>query len=326
MASSQSLIVLTFLSVLAVPFVYGDGGSLWAPGVSANGGWIDVNKAHVPYSWEDAWEVGNGNTNSRTDASMCWAAQASNMLQYWQNAYTAAGNPLPDGVPNGLVVGREDKTRRQYQIFEYFVGNWTDRGGDGEYGISWYFCGGFAGNYPTGYGWSECFGGMEKGGFFTDIYSTPEALIGGDYKSYDFTHKNDTSGFSDLLSFSSLLITCLRDEQAVAGLNIYIPQTTGNSLKHAVTLWGCDYDAAGLVSTVYLTDSDDGEVALKAFGLSEDANGVYLTDYSDAGLTRIQDLSMLSVSRFMPIPEPSVFGLFAGMLTLGFASSRRRKY
>ena len=120
-------------------------------------------------------------------------------------------------------------------------------------------------------------------------------------------------------------ITCLRDDQAVVGLNIYIPQASGSSLKHAVTLWGCDYDAAGLVSKVYLTDSDDGEIALKAFGLSEDAGGVYLTDYTDAGLTRIQDLSMLSVSRFMPIPEPSAFGLLAGIFVLGVAGFRRRK-
>ncbi len=322
---TKYLIALIAFPAALAPLVQAEGGSAWVSGVSSASGWIDVNKAHVPYSWEDAWEVGNGNTNSRTDASMCWAAQASNMLQYWQNAYTASGNVLPEGTPDGLVVGRENKARRQYQIFEYFVGNWTDRGGDGEYGISWYLSGGFAGKYPTGYGWSECFGGMEKGGFFTEIYPTPGALIGGDYKSYDFTHKNDTSGFSDLLSFSSLLITCLRDDQAVAGLNIYIPQATGNSLKHAVTLWGCDYDAAGLVSKVYLTDSDDGEVALKAFALSEDADGVYLTDYTDAGLTRIQDLSMLSVSRFMPIPEPSAFGLLAGIFMLGVAGFRRRK-
>ena len=320
MASSQSLIVLTFLSVLAVPFVYGEGVSLWVSGVSASSGWIDVNKAHVPYSGEDAWEVGNGNINARTDVSLCWAAQSSNMLQYWQNAYLAAGNVLPAGAPDGLVVGREDKTRRQYQIFEYFISNWSDAGGDGEYGIPWYLVGEIADDYPTNnYRWSQCFGGMESGGLFKNVYSSYSDLVGGDFKTYDFTF------ISSLSDFSALLRECIQDEQAVVGLNIYIPRDSGNPLKHAVTLWGCDYDAAGLVSKVYLTDSDDGEIALKAFGLSEDADGVYLTDYSDAGLTRIQDLSMLSVARFMPIPEPSAFGLLAGIFMLGIAGSRRRK-
>ena len=323
MASSQSLIVLTFLSVLAVPFVYGEGVSLWVSGVSSASGWIDVNKAHVPYSGEDAWEVGNGNTNSRTDVSLCWAAQASNMLQYWQNAYTAAGNALPDRAPDGLVAGREDKTRRQYQIFEYFISNWSDAGGDGEYGIPWYLVGEIAGNYPTGdYRWSQCFGGMEAGGLFKHVYSSYSDLVGGDFKTYDFAHRNTASEFADISGFSSLLLGCLQDGLAVVGLNIYIPQTSGGTLKHAVTLWGCDYDAAGLITKVYLTDSDDGEVALKSFSLVGNSDGVYLSDYSENGLTKIQDFSMLSVAS---IPEPSAFGLLAGIFMLGFVSSRRRK-
>ena len=299
-------------------------GSAWAPGVSSGKGWIDVNKAHYPYSGEDAWEMGKGSVSSYTDSNMCWAAQSSNMLQYWQNVYVAAGNVLPAGVPNGYIGGRENKTRRQYQIFEYFIENWTDDGGSAEYGIPWYFSGGFYSEVPTGLGWSEYLGGAEKGGFFKNIYPTAENLKNsGDFLFYTYSSKDSSNTFNSLKGFSSLLINSLQD--AVVGLNIYVPQSSGTSLKHAVTVWGCDYDAAGIVTKIYLTDSDDGEVALKSFALSENSGSIYLTDYAENGLTRIQDFSMLSVGDFLPIPEPSAFSLTAGTLMLGLAACRRRR-
>ena len=246
------------------------------------------------------------------------------MLQYWQNAYVAAGNVLPPGTPNGYIDGRENKTRRQYQIFEYFIENWTDAGGSAEYGIPWYFSGGFYSEVPTDFGWSEYLGGAEKGGFFKNIYPTAENLKNsGDFIFYTYSNKDSSNTFNSLKGFSSLLINCLQD--AVVGLNIYIPQGSGSSVKHAVTLWGCDYDVAGIVTKIYLTDSDDGEIALKSFSLSENSGSIYLTDYTENGLTRIQDFSMLSVEDFLPIPEPSAFSLTAGTLMLGFAACRRRR-
>lgn len=63
---TKYLIALIAFPTVLAPLVQAEGGSAWVSGVSSASGWIDVNKAHVPYSGEDAWEVGNGNTNSRT--------------------------------------------------------------------------------------------------------------------------------------------------------------------------------------------------------------------------------------------------------------------
>ncbi|MBQ9758205.1 MAG: IdeS/Mac family cysteine endopeptidase [Opitutales bacterium] len=315
-------------SLSAVSVCGGTAGSAWAPGVSTEKGWIDANKAHVPYSADDAYAVGGGTDLSMRDKSMCWAAQSANMLQYWQNMYVSSGRTLPTGTPDGFVVGREDKTRRQYQIFEHFISNWTDMGGSCEYGIPWYLCGGFFSDYPTDVLWSECFGGMEKGGFFKDIYASPSALNWGDYCLYTYTQSNSAYTFTNVQGFSSLLINCLEKQNAVVGLNVYLTNDKGAQIKHALTVWGCDYDTAGMITKVYLTDSDDGVVGLRTFAL-EDRNGnVYLSGYSDSsdGYARIQDFSMLSVNKFLvSVPEPSVFSLLAGLAGIFFAGTRRRR-
>lgn len=315
-------------SFSAVSLCGGTAGSAWAPGVSAEKGWIDANKAHVPYSWDDAVAVGGGSDLSYTDESMCWAAQSANMLQYWQNMYVSSGRTLPAGTPDGFVVGREDKTRRQYQVFEHFVRNWTDMGGSAEYGIPWYLCGGFFSEYPTGGLWSECFGGMDKGGFFKDIYPTAGDLNWVDFRSFTYTHQNSAQTFTDVKGFSSVLIDCFENLNAVVGLNVYLKNnSTGGEVKHALTVWGCDYDAAGIITKIYLTDSDDGTVSLNSFALEDGTDGIYLTGYSEEMTARIQDFSMLSVDRFLvSVPEPSAFGLLAGLAGIAFAGTRRRRW
>lgn len=312
--------VFTFGSLAGL---WGAAGSAWAPGVSKSDGWLDANKAHVPYSWEDVDAVGG--INSMADANLCWAAQSSNMLQYWQNAYLAAGNTLPAGTPNGYVVGRENKTRRQYQIFEHFVKNWSDLGGAAEYGIPWYLTGEFFSEYPTGWQWSECFGGMEAGGFFKHVYPTASSLNWGDFRLFSYAHNNSDQTFNNLEGFSTLMINGFENLEAVVGLNVYLKKSDGTEIKHALTAWGCDFDAAGLITKIYLTDSDDGELCLDEVAVTQGSDGVYLSDSAGEYTTRVQDFSILSVGKFYPIPEPSAFGLLAGTLALSFGIFRRRR-
>jgi hypothetical protein len=80
-------------------------------------------------TWADAEK-----TTAGTDDLMCWAAAASNVLEWtgW-----------------GKVAGFTDTD----QMFAYFQNHWTDKGGLMEYGWGWWFSGIYSG--PTGSGWSQ---------------------------------------------------------------------------------------------------------------------------------------------------------------------------
>lgn len=330
---SRSLVVCALSCFLSSPLW---AGSAWAPGVSKDSGWIDVNKAWNPYSSSDITALGN---DAYSDLNLCWAAQSSNMLQYWQNAYVAAGNTLSAGTPDGYVAGRENATRRQYQIFDYFVNNWTDAGGNAYYGIPWYMTGEFPQEYPTEDGWSQRQeGATGTGGFFTNVYSDADSMVGwqydyntqdwaqtGDFRTYQYASEASYYTYADYSGFSSLLINAFDDSEAVVGMSITFYDSDGNPTGgHALTVWGCDFDENGFVTRIYLTDSDDGQVALRDFEVTDDGeNGIVLSGYNSQ-TSRIDEISMLSVSKFTPIPEPSTFGLFAGFAALAFVGTRRR--
>lgn len=338
MYSCNYLLRVVCFSAFALCSLPASGASAWAHGVSREGGWIDVNKAWNPNSPADIASLGSG---AHSDLNMCWAAQSSNMIQYWQNAYVVAGNRLSADVPHGFVAGRENATRRQYQIFDYFVNNWTDAGGNAYYGIPWYMTGGFYLNsYPSDGGWSQRReGSAGTGGFFRDIYpdayemfdwsrntveNTWEPL--GDFRSYNYATTASYDTFTGYAEFSSLLIDSFTKEKAVVGLGVsFFDAAGGNAGGHAVTAWGCEFDENGFVTEIYLTDSDDGAVRLDAFEVVADETGVYLSTYSSAYKTKIHDLSSLSVGRFLAVPEPSSFAWLAGTLMLGFALVRRRR-
>ena len=59
---------------------------VFADGVTLNSGWYDVNKLK----------------RAGADINMCWAAAASNIIQWWQDRYVAAGNTLPAGAVTGV--------------------------------------------------------------------------------------------------------------------------------------------------------------------------------------------------------------------------------
>ena len=89
------------------------------------------------------WWDANKTVSNTQDDLMCWAAAASNMLEWtgW-------------GDVNGLASAQD--------IFLYLQGHWTDQGGMMEYGWDWWF----AGTNPSQgwYGWSQV--DVPGGGFW----------------------------------------------------------------------------------------------------------------------------------------------------------------
>lgn len=97
-------------------------------------------------------------TNSEDDL-MCWAATASNMLNWtgWGDVWATGATAEDD-------------------IFQYFQDHWTDRGGNMYFGIDWWFDGS---NDSQGWaGWSQI--DVDGGGFYSPPYFADNYLWSSD--------------------------------------------------------------------------------------------------------------------------------------------------
>jgi hypothetical protein len=70
-------------------------------------------------------------------------------------------------------------------------------------------------------------------------------------------------------------------------------------------------------------------VSLRTVSLSGDDSGIYLNGYLNGTTATVSAFNALSVANIPNIesiiPEPSAFGLLAGLAALSLASSRRRR-
>lgn len=243
---------------------------LFAEGVSRTSGWYDVNKK------------AQGNNG---DINMCWAATSSNMIQWWQDRYVAAGNTLPSGATTG--VGTTSYTNYgpyELELMNMFLTEWNnDKGCHAVEAIPWYFEG-------VNYGESASAGSqaypLTAGGYWKDIWS---GIYPNLYHEYNYMlnwyHNLYTGSFlawtgwdeacsesgpkygTDAhLAFSNRVIEFL--QRGISELTISLNSSGG--LSHATTLWGCEYDkTTGLVTRIWITDSDDLESEPKQQLLNE---------------------------------------------------------
>ncbi len=243
---------------------------LFADGVSRTTGWYDVNKK------------AQGNNG---DINMCWAAASSNMIQWWQDRYVAAGNTLPSGATTG--VGTTSYTNYgpyELELMNMFLTEWNnDKGCHAVEAIPWYFEG-------VNYGESASAGSqaypLTAGGYWKDIWSGIYPNLYHDY-NYMFNWYTDLytgsflayTGWDEAcsesgpkygtdahLAFSNRVIEFL--QRGISELTISLNSSGG--LSHATTLWGCEYDkTTGLVTRIWITDSDDLESEPKQQLLNE---------------------------------------------------------
>ena len=225
---------------------------VFAKGVTRESGWYDVNK------------VGNGQTNG--DINMCWAASASNIIEWWQDRYREAGFSLPEGAVTGAGETYE------LALMELFHSEWDNsRGGHVHHAVHWYFEGKnickeaaagsqaqplseSSGGYYSSV-WAEIYPHIYHeydylGGLYTGLYA-------GEFNNY-YLWGNGVQGLSSeerLRIFSAYVVDAVR--RGVPSLSIALAANLG-SLHHATTLWGYEIDnATGLLTRVWITDSDD---------------------------------------------------------------------
>lgn len=303
--------------------------------VSETGGWYDVNKKVMwndwplekPNWWTDPTPTKPAEYYTQpTDSLMCWAAAASNILQWWQDTRT----DVPDTVPNGYAATYKAMPQvAQLSIYQALTHSWSNGGGQVEQAWNWWF----------------------NGGMLPDIYFSTSSQLEAT-AAYTGAYWSDLGLVFDSAEISSPLFQSysfwsegdMRYEERFSGIiKSYIDNNWGTTLTlrsetgaHAITMWGYDIDAAGDL-VLYLTDSDDYAIGMYRQALKMSEHGELYLDGIDSEtaryaydpenftgweLTTIHGLTAPLGSR--TIPEPA-----AALLSIGgccmLAWKRRRR-
>lgn len=248
-----STVLVLFLlpeTVYAVP--------VFLENVSESGGWYDCNKK-TKWTWGTKPDPNNSLNppvsarpleyyNLPMDDQLCWAAAASNVLQWWQDTRSDLAPTTPNG--KSATYGVMPQVA-QLSIYETFAKNWTNEGGCVEQAYNWWINGGMLNTYV----YPSTSSTSEPGGYWKELGMTvPSSPTGGAadtplFNSYNFHDGNTKSDIYQTLQNS-------------------INRNWGTTLSigkegsgHAITMWGYDMDADGNL-IAYLTDSDDHKLGL----------------------------------------------------------------
>ena len=262
-------------------------------GVTISSGWYDVNKMAA---------------GDNGDTMMCWAAAASNMIQWWQDRYVAAGYSLPAGAVTGPGTKTHSGTGfgRCYELalMDVFHSQWTNltSGSQADFAISWYFEGKLNGGEYA----SNQAKPTTPGGYFSSVWSSsiyPKlyhdyedgALPWLCYGLYTTCFNNyslwgSKTGNECLLNFSNYIVTSIN--RGIASLTIQ----PGSAALHAITLWGYEIDnATGFITRVWVTDSDDQITEPKTTVLNEYKVTVVGNEIKLNGTTRYGECKVIDV-------------------------------
>ena len=204
-------------------------GTVWAQGVSKEGGWYDAQKNN-PY-------------NDDADDYMCYAACAANQIAWWQNS--EYGKNLSSSAPKDIN-----------DIWQTYVNSnqlWND-GGDPASALNWWISGVYA---PTTEAeWERYY--AEK--FKEELPLTLAVTNGYYFDQYGLTSHNLSDFIFDVCFYgwskdSGAVVDFkeLFESGACISLTICFPEA---NLGHAITLWGVEYED-GVLTKLWLTDSDD---------------------------------------------------------------------
>ena len=206
---------------------------------------------------------------------MCWAASASNIIQWWQDRYVEAGNTLPaDAVTGPGTKEYPEGYKYNLALMELYRDLWKDndiKGGSTDHGVIWYFEGRNVQKYASAGSIAQP-NSSTSGGYFSSVWDQILPKVYHEYKSdlfpnefYDLISKefnnyniwgsgSGLTGDARLKKFSELVVEFI--DRGVVSLVISLNSNGG--LLHATTLWGYEIDkATGMITKLWITDSDD---------------------------------------------------------------------
>ena len=193
--------------------------TIWADGVSLEGGWVDINKSVNGNQWANS-----------TEGTMCYAIAAANLITWWQSKYE-----IPEGTPNTA----ED-------IWATYLSHGIAGGGNSHYALQWWFSGQY---------FAPAFPGGSKEKLLNDrdaLYFNEAAVSSSLNQLICFSGANSlVTAATSKDGLQATIINALRN-----GIGLAIG-LSGN-FSHTVTLWGVEVDdKTQQITKIWLTDSDD---------------------------------------------------------------------
>ena len=214
------------------------------------------------------------------DSLLCWAASASNILQYMQ---VQAGRPISYSSTHSLrtensAVDPIIHSVSQLSVYETFTSNFQNEGYTAYDGIAWYTTG------TTAYHYRDAFIPVNpgaSGGFFAStLGNTVEDfrnnVLATHYQVYGTNYAGQYVA-NEILSQSVSYQTLLSESLANGPVALSVNQKSesGNwTGGHALTCWGFETDDSGTVISIFVTDSDDGLDTLKTLNVSQTDEGI----------------------------------------------------
>ena len=243
--------------------------TFWLEGVDRYSGWSDFNKKDP--------EAADGDNN------LCWAASASNVINWWQNHYVT-----PADAPTGEDIWTTFKQSANGDVGGHVMG-----------AMQWWLTGWYShDNSPDAIQYAGFAMANEairnktiyNKDHFEGYYRYLEENLESEFVNPWFDHLTDFMASADVgvhvgnekSEYASMSST-LRDAiEGGAGVSVILQTEDGG---HAVTLWGADFNQEGNLIGMWLTDSDDNQ-----YGKHEDS-GLFYAAMGEGSITMQTDLS-----------------------------------
>ena len=223
--------------------------SVWAPGVTLDGGWVDYNK-------------NRGQAPGNDDSLMCWAASSSNIITWWQNQQNGT---MPDSIP----------TASSWDVFRTIT---TDSGSNPRFALGWYV-NGSGGNTWT---WDESHSTQyQTGGFLQSVYCTADNPV---YIANRNTSASNTYAQAAALVGALDSGYAMTLEVGIAGTTGNVPSSHAITLWGLD--YTTDKDGNISITGAYITDSDDSYAGLVSCAVKLSENSIILTP-QQGSLTQI---------------------------------------
>ena len=210
-----------------------------------------------------------------TDSAMCWAASAANIIQHWQDTYKGfADTPLlvPDGTQNTFY--EYPRGTGELKVYEQILKDWKMGSGVPYNPISWWMQGatamGAGGRYyPSGASLEK----QDTGGYYKQLFGSGASvmpvypsLTNAPFYSLQIAKFGTESTSPQLADIRATLAKAFEVQGQAVSLLV---QGVGSDSGHAITCWGYETDAAGTITSLILSDSDDRKFGTFIVNLTE---------------------------------------------------------